>query len=289
MSGGACVALPERALGILLHPTSLPGSGENGALGAATLRYLNFLEACGARVWQLLPVGPVDGGGSPYVSASAHAGDERLLDPADPPPESEAALSGARQDAYERFVDGAGHWLHDFALFAVIRSAAQNLSAGVVQERDQARRYGDLIEAEGRRLTDMVEQVLEYAGLSGQRGPRLSRVPDVGHVVKDAVTSCESLIASEGFEVETNVAADLPPVLADEDAIRRAPPRLQADRLRQKQIHVERQMPPVLLGRAGRQNHHLLHGNCFVHLGPRQPVIAILGRRIRHVALLEGE
>ena len=105
---------------------------------------------------------------------------------------------------------------------AVIRSAAQNLSAGVVQERDQARRYGDLIEAEGRRLTDMVEQVLEYAGLSAQRGPRLSRVADVGYVVKDAVASTEGLIASEGFEVETNIAPDLPPVLADEDAIRRA-------------------------------------------------------------------
>jgi len=105
---------------------------------------------------------------------------------------------------------------------AVIRSAAQNLSAGVVQERDQARRYGDLIEAEGRRLTDMVEQVLEYAGLSGPRGPRLSRVADVGGVVRDAVASTEGLIASEGFEVETNIAPDLPAVLADEDAIRRA-------------------------------------------------------------------
>jgi signal transduction histidine kinase len=105
---------------------------------------------------------------------------------------------------------------------AVIRSAAQNLSAGVVHERDQARRYGDLIEAEGRRLTDMVEQVLEYAGLSGQRGPRLSRVADIGLVVKDVVTSCDGLITSEGFEVETQIAADLPHVMADEDAIRRA-------------------------------------------------------------------
>ncbi len=47
---------------------------------------------------------------------------------------------------------------------AVIRSAAQNLSAGVVSDPAQARRYGDLVEAEGRRLTDTIEQVLEYAG-----------------------------------------------------------------------------------------------------------------------------
>ena len=42
---------------------------------------------------------------------------------------------------------------------AVIRSAAQNLSAGVVNDAEQAKRYGDLIDVEGRRLTDMVEQV----------------------------------------------------------------------------------------------------------------------------------
>src|SRR4029079_7870929 len=52
---------------------------------------------------------------------------------------------------------------------AVIRSAAQNLAAGVVPDPAQARQYGDLIETEGRRLTDMVEQVLEYAGLSDHR------------------------------------------------------------------------------------------------------------------------
>ena len=105
---------------------------------------------------------------------------------------------------------------------AVIRSAAQNLSAGVVHESDQARRYGDLIEAEGRRLTDMVEQVLEYAGMSGNRGPRLARVPDLGHVVKDVVESSAGLIESSGFTAEVAVSPDLPAVLADEDAVRRA-------------------------------------------------------------------
>jgi signal transduction histidine kinase len=45
---------------------------------------------------------------------------------------------------------------------AVMRSAAQNLSAGVVHEPGQAKRYGELIESEGQRLTEMVEQVLEY-------------------------------------------------------------------------------------------------------------------------------
>jgi signal transduction histidine kinase len=105
---------------------------------------------------------------------------------------------------------------------AVIRSAAQNLSAGVVHEAEQARRYGDLIENEGRRLTDMVEQVLEYAGLSGHRGPRLERVEDVGAIVRDTMSSCAALFEADGFVVELDVAPDLPPVLADGEAIRRA-------------------------------------------------------------------
>lgn len=105
---------------------------------------------------------------------------------------------------------------------AVIRSAAQNLSAGVVHDAGQARRYGDLIEDEGRRLTDMIEQVLEYAGLSGNRHPVQSRPVDAGAVVKDVLSSCSSLFEAERFEVGVDVAADLPVVLADEGALRRA-------------------------------------------------------------------
>jgi signal transduction histidine kinase len=105
---------------------------------------------------------------------------------------------------------------------AVIRSAAQNLSAGVVREPAQATRYGELIETEGRRLTDMVEQVLEYAGLSGNRRPRAAAPVDVGALVRGVVASCQALLDAERFEVEVDVASDLRPALADEGALRRA-------------------------------------------------------------------
>jgi signal transduction histidine kinase len=105
---------------------------------------------------------------------------------------------------------------------AVIRSAAQNLSAGVVHEDGQARRYGDLIESEGRRLTDMVEQVLEYAGLSGNRRPVTARPVDVGTLVNDVMSSCAALFEAEKFEVAIDLPANLPAVMADEGAVRRA-------------------------------------------------------------------
>jgi signal transduction histidine kinase len=105
---------------------------------------------------------------------------------------------------------------------AVIRSAAQNLSAGVVSDPTQAKRYGDLIESEGRRLTDMVEQVLEYAGLSGNRKLARAQPIDVGALTRDVVESSSALFEGDGVDVQVQIADDLPPVLADEGAVRRA-------------------------------------------------------------------
>jgi len=105
---------------------------------------------------------------------------------------------------------------------AVIRSAAQNLQAGVVLDRDQTTRYGDLIEGEGRRLTDMIEQVLEYAGVSGGRQLPRAHPVDIQAVARDALDGCRALLDDQGVEVSFDVPAGLPPVMADEDALRRA-------------------------------------------------------------------
>ena len=105
----------------------------------------------------------------------------------------------------------------------VIRSAAQNLSAGVVHDSTQAKQYGDLIETEGRRLTDMVEQVLEFAGLSGnRRRPVMARPTDAGALARDVATTYSALVDAEGIAVQVDVAPDLPLVLVDEGALRRA-------------------------------------------------------------------
>jgi signal transduction histidine kinase len=104
----------------------------------------------------------------------------------------------------------------------VIRSAAQNLSAGVVSDPAQAKQYGDLIEAEGRRLTDMVEQVLEYAGLSGNRTLSRTHAVDAGAIAREVVESSAALFDVERVEIALDIAEPMPPVLADEHALRRA-------------------------------------------------------------------
>ncbi len=73
------LTLAQRAAGVLLHPTSLPGDGEFGELGQEALRFIDFLVDSGQRIWQVLPIGPVHEDLSPYQSFSAFAGNANLI------------------------------------------------------------------------------------------------------------------------------------------------------------------------------------------------------------------
>src|SRR5881394_780216 len=69
----------ERSAGILLHPTSLPGPHGIGDLGPIAYRFAGWLAAQGLRIWQVLPLGPVGYGESPYQLFSAFAGNPLFL------------------------------------------------------------------------------------------------------------------------------------------------------------------------------------------------------------------
>lgn len=71
----------ERASGILLHPTSLPGPYGIGDLGPAAYRWLDWLAGSGCKLWQVLPLGPTGYGDSPYQCFSAFAGNPYLISP----------------------------------------------------------------------------------------------------------------------------------------------------------------------------------------------------------------
>ncbi len=69
----------NRASGILLHPTSLPGPHGIGDLGPEAYRWINFLHRSGCQFWQVLPLGPTGYGDSPYQCFSAFAGNPYLI------------------------------------------------------------------------------------------------------------------------------------------------------------------------------------------------------------------
>ena len=68
-----------RASGILLHPTSLSSRGGIGDFGPSAYAFADFLASARQSVWQVLPLGPLGLGNSPYSSTSAFAGNPLLI------------------------------------------------------------------------------------------------------------------------------------------------------------------------------------------------------------------
>ena len=62
-----------------MHPTSLPSGGGIGDFGPAAYRFADFLSSARQGIWQVLPLGPVGYGNSPYSSTSAFAGNPLLI------------------------------------------------------------------------------------------------------------------------------------------------------------------------------------------------------------------
>jgi signal transduction histidine kinase len=118
------------------------------------------------------------------------------------------------------FVAGVSHELR--TPLAVICSAAENLADGVTRDSEQIKRYGGLIRDEGRRLTRMVEQVLEFAGAQSGRKPYELRPTVLNQVIEDAITACHMQLAENDFEIEKKIAPYLPSVKADAGALGRA-------------------------------------------------------------------
>ncbi|TWU49624.1 4-alpha-glucanotransferase [Rubripirellula reticaptiva] len=70
-----------RSSGVLCHITSLPGEFGIGDLGPEAFAFVDFLQAAGQGIWQLLPLVPPSACNSPYSGYSAFAGNPLLISP----------------------------------------------------------------------------------------------------------------------------------------------------------------------------------------------------------------
>jgi signal transduction histidine kinase len=102
------------------------------------------------------------------------------------------------------FVAAVSHELR--TPLTVIRSAAENLRDGLVVEPARVREYGGVLREEGRRLTDMVEQVLAFAGADAA-GPDRHKPVDVEPLLRAAVA--EAGLEAAGIDVSVDVESGL--------------------------------------------------------------------------------
>ena len=126
-----------RRAGVLLHVTSLPGPQACGTFGADAHAWITLLGRHGIGAWQVLPLAPVDGTGSPYSSPSGSALNPALLDHSSLAAEGwlspngadlpQALLTGWRQataqqqQAFAHWRRQQRHWLRDHCRFAVLK------------------------------------------------------------------------------------------------------------------------------------------------------------------------
>jgi 4-alpha-glucanotransferase len=184
----------ERSSGILLHPTSLPGPFGIGDLGSEAYKFVDFLEASGQKLWQIMPLGPTGFGNSPYSSFSAFAGNTLLVNPEfllNDKLLSRDDLKGAPRFSKDRvdfghvikfknkllarafenykrandarmredvknFKQYAGDWLDDYALFRALQEAAGGASWDVWKP-ELARRDEKALAAARRELSEKIE------------------------------------------------------------------------------------------------------------------------------------
>lgn len=123
----------------------------------------------------------------------------------------------------QRQVDFVSSVSHEFRTpLAVIYSAGENLADGVAKEDAQVSLYGNLIKGEGRKLSGMVEQILDFAGAnSGRRKYNFTQV-SVDDIVASAIDECRPLLDDKGVLVETDIADQLPPINGDHAALSQA-------------------------------------------------------------------
>ncbi len=123
-------------------------------------------------------------------------------------------------DQKMQFVAGVSHELR--TPVSAIAMLARNQADGLVAGTEKVKQYGELIHQQSRRLNEMVEQTLQYAGIhSGLRRIAKDDV-DLSSLIQEAVDARREELARGGFEVEMALDPDLPRVPGDASLLRTA-------------------------------------------------------------------
>jgi signal transduction histidine kinase len=119
------------------------------------------------------------------------------------------------------FVSNVSHELR--TPLASIRVFAELLRLGRVQTPEKVREYGEYIERESRRLSRLIENILDFSRIESGRKTYSFAPTDVRQVVEGVLQSFDVHLRHHGFTVRLEVPdRPLPEVLADADALGQA-------------------------------------------------------------------
>lgn len=185
----------ERSSGILLHITSLPGDEGVGTMGKNAFQFVDFLLETKQKLWQILPLGPVGTGNSPYQCFSAFAGNPMMIDldhlVEDGLIDEEELQSAPKffqrkvefekvrkwknglfekaffafqkkkfhqfQNQYQHFLDEHTWWLHDYALFMAAKEYFGNHISWHKWDNDFKLRKKEALQRVGELLANEVD------------------------------------------------------------------------------------------------------------------------------------
>jgi len=111
------------------------------------------------------------------------------------------------------FVTAMSHELR--TPLAVIRSASENLSDGIITNSQDIKEYGEMINHEVNRLTDMVEQAIEFARIQKGWKPAKLHPIEVEDLINSVIKNLDQYIKENKIQLETNIQPSLPIIKGD--------------------------------------------------------------------------
>jgi signal transduction histidine kinase len=128
----------------------------------------------------------------------------------------ELRLSRLKSD----FVANVSHELK--TPLALIRLFAETLELGRVPNPEKAQQYHAIINKESRRLTQLINNILDFSRIEAGRKEYRFELGDVSAVVRDVVDAYRFPIEHSGFSLELELAEDLPERALDPEALSQA-------------------------------------------------------------------
>lgn len=103
-----------------------------------------------------------------------------------------------------------------------IRMFSEMLKSGTVPTEEKKREYYNIISNQSEQLTDLANNILDFARIERGRKRYEMKPEDITSVVQNAVDRFRSCIAQDAVKIELSAAPDIPPVKIDAEAVSRA-------------------------------------------------------------------